>query len=174
MSIKNLLAVVALVGFAGACQTIPKEQTVGQFCANADNANKDVCKVNVEIEGTRKSLAQTDLKLSEARALADQAMLAAKDAKDQVFCETRTLRKTNMGSCSPGYTLVSCTQTHYTTRAGGTSILREIDDKQCRFNDRVLEMKVRCCMAGNKAAPTEQVQQTPAPATKPAKTQPTS
>jgi hypothetical protein len=174
MSWKAIIAVVAVAGFAGACQTIPKEQTVGQYCADASNANKDVCKINIEIEGTRKSLAQTDLKLSEARAIADQAVVAAAAAKDQMFCETRTLNKTTIGTCSPGYSLVSCTQSRYTYRAGGPSILREVDDKQCRFNDRVLEMKVRCCMAGNQAAPTEQVLQTPAPKTQPAKTQPTS
>ncbi len=172
--IKALIALGALAGLLGGCQTIPKEQTVGQYCADAANSNKDVCKINVEIEGTRKSLASTDMRLSEARAIADQALAAAATAKDQMFCETRTLNKTNIGTCSPGYTLVSCTQSRYTTRAGGPSILREIDDKQCRFNDRVLEMKVRCCMAGNQAAPTEQALQTPAPKTQPAKTQPTS
>ena len=172
--IKKLLAVLAIAGFAGACQTIPKEQTVGQYCADPAHATKDVCKINVEIDGTRKSLAQTDLKLSEARAIADQALTAANAAKDQMFCETRTLGKTNIGSCSPGYTLVSCTQSRYTYRAGAPSILREINDQQCRFNDRVLEMKVRCCMAGNQAAPTEQAAQTPAPMSKPEKTQPTS
>jgi hypothetical protein len=47
--------------------------------------------------------------------------------------------------CREGFTLTSCQQTRYTYRAGGPSILREINDQQCRFHDRVLEMQVRCC-----------------------------
>ena len=41
--IKALIALGALAGLLGGCQTIPKEQTVGQYCADAANANKDVC-----------------------------------------------------------------------------------------------------------------------------------
>ena len=61
-------------------------------------------------------------------------------------------QKTDVGSCEPGYTLMSCTQTRYTTARGGLSILREINDEQCRFNTRVLEMQVRCCATANSAA----------------------
>ena len=83
-----------------------------------------------------------------ANGLAAQAMQRAETAlgtMDNLTCETRTIEKTNIGTCEPGYTLMSCAQSRFTYRAGGVSILREIDDKQCRFHDRVLEMKVRCC-----------------------------
>jgi hypothetical protein len=39
-------------------------------------------------------------------------------------------------------------QTRYTTSAGGLAILRSINDTECRFNTRVLEMQVRCCHVG--------------------------
>jgi hypothetical protein len=164
MSVKKILAILAFGALAAGCQTIPKEMTVGQYCANAKHANKDVCKINVEIDGTRKSLAETNMTLSEARAVADKALATANQAlarEDKMFCETRTLNKTNIGSCSPGYTLVSCTQTRFTYRAGGPSIMREINDQQCRFNDRVLELQVRCCHAGAGALPTEAVAAVP-------------
>jgi hypothetical protein len=170
MSIRIVLAAIAVAGMAGACQTIPKEMTVGQYCADARHANKDVCKINVEIDGQKKALADTNLKLSEGLALARDATAraqatadAAMARQDQMFCETRKLSRTNVGSCSPGYTLVSCTQTRFTYRAGAPSIMRSIDDQQCRFQDRVLEMQVRCCMAGSAAAPTETASSPSAP-----------
>ena len=93
-----------------------------------------------------------------ANTLASQAMQRADSAAntmENLTCETRTIQKTNIGTCQPGYTLMSCAQSRFTYRAGGLSILREIDDKQCRFHDRVLEMKVRCCktIEGTKATP---------------------
>jgi hypothetical protein len=160
MTFRTIAVAVALMGMAGACQTIPREMTVAEYCANPKQANKDVCKINVEIDGQRKALASTDMKLSEARAIADSALAKAEQAlarEDAMYCETRTINKTNVGTCAPGYKVVSCTQTRYTTRAGGPSILREINDEQCRFHDRVLEIAVRCCMAGAQAAPTETV-----------------
>ncbi|MEZ5947040.1 MAG: hypothetical protein R3C04_09375 [Hyphomonas sp.] len=72
---------------------------------------------------------------------------------DSVVCETRTIQQSNVGTCRPGYTVTSCTQTRFTYRAGGPSILREINDQQCRFQDKVLEMQVRCC-ANASMAPT--------------------
>jgi hypothetical protein len=174
MTFRSIAAAVALMALAGACQTIPSEMTVGDYCANAKHANKDVCKINVEIDGQKKALASTDMKLSEARAIADAAMAKADQAlarEDNMFCETRTINKTNVGTCAPGYKVVSCTQTRYTTRAGGPSIMREINDEQCRFHDRVLEIQVRCCMAGAGPAPTEAVA---APPTEEAKPQPVS
>ena len=63
-----------------------------------------------------------------AQPTADQAM-----ARD-VVCVTRTLNRTRAGSCDPGYTLTGCTQTRYTTRAGGMAILRSVSDTECRYN----------------------------------------
>jgi hypothetical protein len=159
----RILSMAALAGFAmvaAACQSIPRDQTLGQYCADARRQFEDVCKINVEIAGTRTQLAATDLRVSEARAIAEQARIAADAAnarEDRMFCETRTLRNTATGSCSQGYAVMSCTQTRYTTRSGGPSIMRSIDEQNCRFNSPVLEMKVRCCMAGAAPAPVAAV-----------------
>jgi hypothetical protein len=176
----SALRIAAIIGVAlslAACQAIPREQTVGQYCAKPDHANKDVCKINVEIDGQKRALADTNVSLSQARALAEEAKSAAAAAQstadqamarqDAIYCETRTLQRTNIGSCSPGYKLVSCTQSRFTYKAGGPSIMRTIDDEQCRFHDRVLEIKVRCCMAGSAPLPTEADTSTPAAATQP-------
>jgi hypothetical protein len=175
------MRIAAVFGIAlaiGACQQIPREQTVMQYCAKPERANKDICKINVEIDGQKKALADTNVSLSQARALAEEARTVASAAQttanealnrqDAIYCETRTIQRTNIGSCSPGYKLVSCTQSRYTYRAGGPSIMRSIDDEQCRFHDRVLEMKVRCCMAGSAPLPTEADATTPAAPTAPA------
>ena len=37
------------------------------------------------------------------------------------------------------------------------SILREINDEQCRFNSRVLEMQVRCCAVSGSAPTPEDI-----------------
>lgn len=153
-----LLAVMSV----SACMNIPREQTVAEYCANPNKANENVCRLKVEIDGTSTALADTNMRLSDAfkltadaQATADSAKAdaaaamsranAAYDKDDSMVCETRTIQKTNVGTCREGYTLTSCSQTRYTFRAGGPSILREINDEQCRFNDRVLEMQVRCC-----------------------------
>ena len=149
-----------------ACASFPSGTTVAEYCADAENAAEAVCQLNVEINGNKTALADTNMSLREARSvannalaaaaaaqasadraysLASQAMQRANSSMDDLTCETRTIQKTNIGTCEPGYTLTSCTQSRYTFRAGGPSILREINDKQCRFHDRVLEMKVRCC-----------------------------
>ena len=165
MQIRTMLAGLTLAAAMGACQTTPDDLTVAEYCALPDKATKNVCQLAVEVNGTTTALAQTDLKLSEARALADSAMSAAKSAQstadaamvtaqraeaaassiDNLYCETNTIQKTDTGSCPTNFRLMSCTQTRYTTRAGGLSFLREIDDQSCRFNSRVLEMHVRCC-----------------------------
>jgi hypothetical protein len=93
-----------------------------------------------------------------AQTRADQAMHMAEDAMtmansanaaanalDNLHCETNTINQTDTGSCPANFRLMSCTQTRFTHRAGGPSIMRDINDKTCRFNTRVLEMKVRCC-----------------------------
>lgn len=162
MRTKSLLAALGLVTILAACETRLGDQTVAQYCADADNAAEAVCQLNVEIDGTRTALANTDLRLSEARDIADSAMAAATGAQatadeamvradaalsavDDLYCETQTIQQANTGSCPADFTLMSCTQTRYTYRAGGPSIIREINDETCRFHDRVLEMKVRCC-----------------------------
>lgn len=145
-----------------ACMNIPNEMTVAEYCANPKKANENVCRLKVEIDGQSTALSDTNMRLSDAFKLTADAQATADSAKadaaaamaraeeamaktDPMVCETRTVQKTNIGTCREGYTLTSCTQTRYTYRAGGPSILREINDEQCRFNDRVLEMQVRCC-----------------------------
>ena len=168
------LMALSLVGVT-ACVNIPKEQTVAQYCANPKKADENVCRLKVEIDGTSTALAETNLGLTAARGLAETAQASADKAqstasialaraeealarKEQMVCETRTVQKTNIGPCREGYAVASCTQTRFTYRAGGPSILREINDEQCRFNDRVLEMQVRCCgMASSVPTPENAV-----------------
>ncbi|MEO0983072.1 MAG: hypothetical protein AAFX03_10520 [Pseudomonadota bacterium] len=165
MRIQTVFAVCGLAASLAACQTF-SNTTVAEYCADPGNSDAHVCQLNVEIDGTSTALADTNLKLSEARALADDALAMANQAdekaddamsransalslREQLYCETRTLQQTNIGTCEPGYTVMSCTQTRYTFRAGGPSIMREINDERCRFHDRVLEMQVRCCMTAS-------------------------
>ncbi len=143
--------------------------TVAEFCADPANSAAYVCEVKLELDGQSQKLSDTSLSLSDARAVADSAMAKADEASakadearsmaqsallssEDLSCKTMTIQKTDVGSCEPGYTLMSCTQTRYTTARGGLSILREINDEQCRFNTRVLEMQVRCCATANSAA----------------------
>jgi len=167
MTLKFLASAVVLAMAAAGCQQIPAEQSVVQYCADANNANKDVCKVNVEIDGQKRALAQTNMTLSEARAVADDAMRRANAAqatadaaqaavsKAALNCETKTIQRQKSGACSPGYKLLSCTQTRYTFNAGAPSILRKISDEGCTFNDKILEMQVRCCAVGDVPTTTE-------------------
>lgn len=151
-----LLAVLSV----SACMNVPNEMTVAEYCANPKKANENVCRLKVEIDGQSTALASTDMRLADGLKLTANAQATADSAKadaaaamakaeaalaDTMVCETTTVQKSNVGSCREGYTLTSCNQTRYTYRAGGPSILREINDQQCRFNDRVLEMQVRCC-----------------------------
>ena len=68
MSFKIFAAVTAMALAATACQQIPEDMTVAQFCAQPDKANTDVCKINVEIDGQRQALSQTDMRLGDAPA----------------------------------------------------------------------------------------------------------
>jgi hypothetical protein len=172
MTLKTIGSVIVLAIAAAGCQQIPDNMTVVEFCSNPDNANKDVCKVNVEIDGQKRALAETNMSLSQARQVAEAAMnranaaqaTADKAASAALHCETRTIQRAKTGSCSPGYKLISCTQTRYTYRAGAPSIMRAIDDSGCRFQDQVLEMQLRCCMSGAEAPPIEaSVVSAPAP-----------
>ncbi|MFN4023403.1 MAG: hypothetical protein ACK4MQ_01105 [Hyphomonas sp.] len=164
MTLSNILmggVLLAAASLAG-CSSIPRSTTVAEYCANPNKSNENVCRLKVEIDGQSTALADTDMRLSDAlrltataQATADQARADAAAAlakaeqalakEEQLVCETRTIQRSDVGTCREGYTLTSCTQTRFTYRAGGPSILREINDQQCRFNDRVLEMQVRCC-----------------------------
>ncbi len=175
MSLKIFAAVAALALGATACQQIPEDMTVAQFCAQPDKSNTDVCKINVEIDGQKRALSDTDMRLSQARQIADSAMSRANSAQSsadaamaaannaqssiatqaQFNCETKTIQRAKTGSCGEGYKVQSCVQTRFTYRAGAPSILREISDEGCRFNDQVLEMQIRCCTTGPKPEPTE-------------------
>lgn len=177
MTIKKILSGGLLLAAlsVSACMNIPNEMTVAEYCANPNKAAENVCRLKVEIDGQSSALADTDMRLSDAFKLTAEAQATADSAKadaaaamttaqealakgDSMVCETRTVQKTNVGTCREGYTLTSCTQTRYTTRAGGPSILREINDQQCRFNDRVLEMQVRCCgTASSVPQPTDEL-----------------
>lgn len=173
---------VTFVGLS-ACASFPSGTSVADYCANPQRAGEAVCQLSVEINGNRTALAETNMSLNEARAIANSALSAADRAQmtadaanrkadaalrradaalrpDDLDCETRVLQQTNIGTCRPGYTVMSCTQTRFTYRSGGPSILREIDDKQCRFHDRVLEMRVRCCRSSQQSSRVEYV---PAP-----------
>lgn len=172
MRISTLVALGGATLMLAACETpFRNGQTVADYCANPNNANRSVCQLSVEINGTRTALAETDLKLSEARQIADSATAAAANAQltadkavdmasaalnsaDDLYCETHTINQTNIGTCPANLKVMSCTQTRYTYRAGGPSILREIDDEKCRFHDRVLEMRVRCCNVSNNGPST--------------------
>lgn len=181
--IKTIAALVAGALLTACASTIPSDQTVAEYCASPDRAGESVCRLNVEVDGNTTALADTRLSLEEARAIADAAMASADEAgaaaasaqqaadealnranqaleMSNLDCMTNTINKSDTGSCPTGYTVMSCTQTRYTHAAGGLSFLREIDNEQCRFNSRVLEMDVRCCRRADAA----DLQQSPAPA----------
>ena len=165
MNLKILGSAVVFALAATGCQQIPEKMSVVEYCANADNTNKDVCKINVEIDGQKRALAQTNMTVSEARMVAEDALRRASAAQaaadkaqasaDQAMkasvmsCETKTVQRSKTGACAPGYKVQSCVQTRYTFRAGAPSILRAIDENGCRFQDQVLEMQVRCCATGD-------------------------
>ena len=86
---------------------------------------------------------QAQTRADQAYDLASAAMLKEED----LICKTEIVQKSNIGTCSPGYTVMGCVQTRYTHRSGGLSFLREVNNQQCRFNSQVLEMNVRCCKA---------------------------
>jgi hypothetical protein len=168
MSLKIIAAIAAMAMAAAACQQIPENMSVAQYCAQPDKTNSDICKINVEIDGQKRALSETNMSLSQARTIADNAlaranaaqssadaaMTAANEAKGMVAtqaafnCTTKTVQRAKAGSCGEGYKVQSCVQTRFTYSAGAPSILREITDEGCRFNDKVLEMQIRCCTTG--------------------------
>jgi len=167
MRFTRLLALAALAAtatLATACANRTGDQTIAEYCAaDPGRANHDICKQHGVIEGVRTSLGQRITEVfgvaNRAQATADQAMAR------QLTCSTRTLRNRNVGSCENGATLTACTQTRYTTRAGGMAILRSVSDTECRYNARVLEMQVRCCTVGDPLVQTNDQSPTPPAAT---------
>lgn len=170
MRMRSILASSMLAATLAGCVTgLPSDMTVAEYCANPDRASEEVCRLKVEIDGNATALSETNMSLNEARQIADAAVSAASAAQasadaaqsraDEAYslaqhlseqdldCKTTTVQKSNVGTCEPGYTVMGCVQTRYTHRAGGLSFLRELNNEQCRFNSRVLEMQVRCCRA---------------------------
>lgn len=158
----RIVAIAGVLVFAAGCANRTGDATIAAYCADPARQAEDICKVHAEVESSRVTLGQRIDTVfgvaTDARNRADRAQQSADRAQQsaeavQMHCVTRTLRNQSTGQCDPGYTLTACTQTRYTTRAGGLSILREVNDTQCRFNTRVLEMQVRCCYAGPNPPP---------------------
>lgn len=156
MRLASILAAAALAMLAGGCANRTGDMTIAQWCAaDTSRANTDICKQHADTEEVRTSLGQRIAEVfgiaTRAQATADQAM-----SRD-ITCVTRTMNRTRTGTCDPGYTLTGCTQTRYTSRAGGMAILRSINDAECRYNGQVLEVQVRCCAMGPNPPPATMV-----------------
>ncbi len=163
MRIASIFAAAALALFAVGCANRTGDMTISEWCA-ADpdsRSNTDICKQHRDTEEVRMSLGERIANVlgiaNRAQDTADQAMAR------EITCVTRTLNRTRTGTCDPGYTLTGCTQTRYTTRAGGMAIMRSINDTECRFNSQVLEVQVRCCAMGPNPPPATMVRDTAPP-----------
>lgn len=163
MRIASLIAAAALALLASACANRTGDQTIAEWCsADASRAQTDICKQHSDTEAVRSSLGS---RIAEVFGVANRAQSTADQAMARnIACVTRTLNRTQTGACDPGYTLTGCTQTRYTTRAGGMAILRSVNDSECRFNSRVLEVQVRCCAMGPNPPPATMVRDTAPPA----------
>jgi hypothetical protein len=163
MRIVSIFAALALVTLAGACANRTGDLTIAEWCSQEESrANTDICKQHRDTEEVRSSLGS---RIAEVFGVANRAQQTADAAMTRnVVCVTRTLNRTRAGTCDPGYTLAGCTQTRYTTRAGGMAILRSVNDTECRFNAQVLEVQVRCCAMGPNPPPATMVRETPQPA----------
>ena len=165
MRILVAVAAATLALFAAGCANRTGQQSIAEYCTETSHQQYDMCKQHRDTEEVRTSLGQ---RIQEVFGAANHAQQTADAAMARnITCVTRTLRRTQTGSCDTGYTLTGCTQTHYTHRAGGVAILRQIDDTQCRFNARVLEVQVRCCAMGPNPPPATMVSEQPAPQTPP-------
>lgn len=166
MRIAPFFAAAALALFAGGCISRTGDMTIAEWCAqDPARDNTDICKQHRDTEEVRTSLGQ---RIAETLGIAQRAQSTADQAMArEIVCVTRTLNRTRTGTCDPGYTLTGCTQTRYTTRAGGMAILRSVNDTECRFNSQVLEVQVRCCAMGPNPPPATMVsdQAPPAPET---------
>ncbi|MEZ5994466.1 MAG: hypothetical protein R3C25_01795 [Hyphomonadaceae bacterium] len=163
MRIVSIFAALALATLATACANRTGDMTIAEWCsADPGRADTDICKQHADTEEVRTSLGQ---RIAEALGVANHAQQTADSAMARnVVCVTRTLNRTRTGSCDPGYTLTGCTQTRYTTRAGGMAILRSVNDTECRYNAQVLEVQVRCCAMGPNPPPATMVNDTAPPA----------
>jgi hypothetical protein len=72
MSLKRIVAATAFALAVTACQALPEDMTVAQYCARPDKANMDLCKMTFEIDGERRRLADTSMRMSEARTITDK------------------------------------------------------------------------------------------------------
>lgn len=158
MKFTRILIVAGIAALGAACATgHTGNKSLEQYCAIGDNADTDICKVNaagIARDNATRALAQQGI---DAAGRAQSTADAALARQDGVYCETRTFNRTDVASCSQGYTLVGCAQSRYTYRAGGPTVMRDMDDQSCRFATRVLEIKARCCMVGSARAPSEPV-----------------
>jgi hypothetical protein len=161
MRFASIFAAAALALLAAGCANRTGDQTIAEYCANTDHQQHDICKQHTDVEGVRTSLGQ---RIAEVFGVANRAQATADQAMTRnITCVTRTLNRVETGACDPGYTLTGCTQTRYTTRAGGLAILRSINDTECRFNGRVLEVQVRCCAMGPNPPPATMISTEPEP-----------
>ena len=156
MRIASIVAAATLALLAAGCANRTGNMTIAEWCAqDPGRANTDICKQHADTEEVRMSLGE---RIASVLGVANRAQSTADEAMArEVRCVTRTLNRTRTGSCDPGYTLTGCTQTRYTTRAGGMAILRSINDTECRFNSQVLEVQVRCCAMGPNLPPATMV-----------------
>jgi hypothetical protein len=143
-------------------------ENVCRLKVEIDGNSTALAETNISLNKAR-MIADTSLRAAaDAQASADAAMSAANRAQNRadgayslanaammkdedLVCNTRTVQKSAIGTCQPGYVVMGCTQTRYTHRAGGLSFLREVTNEQCRFNSQVLEMQVRCCTTAETA-----------------------
>jgi hypothetical protein len=161
MRIAFILAAAVLALGAASCANRTGDQTIAEYCANSEHENHDICKQHRDLDTTRVTLSD---RIAEVFGIANRADRTANEAMNrQVVCVTRTMNSVREGSCDPGYVLTSCTQTRYTTRAGGMAIMRSINDTECRYNAQVLEVQVRCCAMGPNPPPATMINDTPPP-----------
>lgn len=163
MRIASIFAAAALALLAAGCANRTGDMTIADWCAaDASRADTDICKQHADTENVRTSLGE---RIAGVLGIANRAQTTADEAMARnVVCVTRTMNRTRTGSCDPGYTLTGCTQTRYTSRAGGMAILRSVNDTECRYNAQVLEVQVRCCAMGPNPPPATQVSDTEPPA----------
>lgn len=170
MRFASIFAAAALALLAAGCANRTGDMTIAEWCAaDTGRADTDICKQHADTENVRVGLGQ---RIAETLGIANRAQSTADQAMARnVVCVTRTLNSTRAGTCDPGYTLTGCTQTRYTTRAGGMAILRSVSDTECRYNSQVLEVQVRCCAMGPNPPPATMIRdaapptpETPAPA----------
>lgn len=161
MRMAMIIAAVFMALGAAGCANRTGDQTIAEYCADSDHENYDLCKQHRDVDTVRTTLSD---RIADVFGIARNAQTTADQAMNRnVVCVTRTLNQVRAGTCDPGYVLTSCTQTRYTTRAGGLAILRSLNDTECRFNSQVLEVQVRCCAMGPNPPPATMVSTTPPP-----------